>query len=327
MPASISRAGLLSGMIALSGGMLDALTKVTRYAPARTPVVFVGETGTGKSYFAEALHQASGRGGPFVDVTAQELAPELARSALFGHVAGAFTGADRKHVGYLAQAERGTLLLDDFHLMRRSVQAMLLRALERGVYRPVGAERDVPVTCRLTFGLGDEPARLVERGRMLQDLKSRLGFMVVRLPSLAERRADIPALAQRFLGLAPEETGVPAGPARFTPSALEALGAHHYPGNVRDLRELVREGYLHAVQAGSDVLGIEHLDESVWGALRVGRRRSREENRRLIQWALEAEGGNVARAAARIGAGRNAVREVKTSIRGCDEAPRSGSAL
>src|SRR5690242_3139436 len=248
-------------MIALSGGVLDAVTKVMRYAAARTPVVFVGETGTGKSCFAEALHQASGRTGPFVDVTAQELAPELAPSALFGHVAGAFTGADRKHVGYLAQAERGTLLLDDFHLMRRSMQAMLLRALERGLYRQLGAERDVPVTCRLVFGVGEEPARLVERGRMLQDLRSRLGFMVVRLPSLAERREEIPALAQRFLGLAPEETGVAPGPTRFTSSALEALSAHHYPGNVRDLRELVREGYLHAVQAGSTGLGIEHLDE------------------------------------------------------------------
>jgi psp operon transcriptional activator len=286
---------------------------VTRYAAARTPVVFVGETGTGKSYFAEVLHQASGRTGPFVDVTAQELAPELARSALFGHVAGAFTGADRKHVGYLAQAERGTLLLDDFHLMRRSVQAMLLRALERGVYRPVGAERDVPVTCRLAFGVGEEPARLVERRRMLQDLKSRLGFMVVRLPSLEERRDEIPALAQRFLGLTPDETGVPSGPAHFTPSALEALAAHHYPGNVRDLRELVREAYLHAVQAGSDVLGIEHLDESVWGALRVGRRRSREENRRLIEWALKAEGGSIARAARRVQAGRNTVRSISAS--------------
>jgi DNA-binding NtrC family response regulator len=310
-----TRPGVLSGMIALSGGMLDALTKVMRYGPARTPVVFVGETGTGKSYFAEALHQASGRTGPFVDVTALELAPELARSALFGHVAGAFTGADRKHLGYLAQGERGTLLLDDFHLMRRSVQAMLLRALERGVYRPLGAERDVPMTCRLVFGLGADPDELVARRKMLPDLRSRLGFMVVRLPSLAERRQEIPALAQRFLGLAPEETGVATGPARFTPSALEALGAHHYPGNVRDLRELVREGYLHAVQAGSNVLGIEHLDESVLGTLRVSRRRSREENRRAMEWALDVEKGNVARAAARIGAGRNAVREVKVSRR------------
>ncbi len=188
MPGVSTKVGLLSSVIALSGGMLDVLTKVTRYAPARSPVVFVGEPGTGKSLLAAAMHEASERLGPFVDVTAQELAPELARSALFGHVRGAFTGAERSHVGYLAQAERGTLLLDDFHLMGRSVQAMLLRAIERSAYRPVGAERDVPLSCRLVFGLGADPDRLVERRQMLPDLRGRLGFMVVRMPTLAERR-------------------------------------------------------------------------------------------------------------------------------------------
>src|SRR5258708_31903355 len=178
--------GVGSGMVGVSGGVLDAGTRVMRYGPARTPVVFVGETGTGKSYFAEALHQASRRTGPFVDVTAQELAPELARSALFGHVAGAFTGADRKHLGYLAQAERGTLLLDDFHLMRRSVQAMLLRALERGAYRPLGAERDVPGVCRLAFGVGEEPARLAAPHRPLPHPPTPLGATVLPLPPLSE---------------------------------------------------------------------------------------------------------------------------------------------
>src|SRR5690349_5664132 len=102
MPGVSTRVGLLSSVIALSSGMVDVLTKVTRYAPARSPVVFAGEPGTGKSLFAAVLHEMSGRTGPFVDITAQELAPDLARSALFGHVRGAFTGADRAHLGYLA---------------------------------------------------------------------------------------------------------------------------------------------------------------------------------------------------------------------------------
>jgi DNA-binding NtrC family response regulator len=109
-------------------------------------------------------------------------------------------------------------------------------------------------------------------------------------------------------------------PTRFTSAALEALGAHHYPGNVRDLRELVREGYLHGVQAGSAVLGVEHLDESVWGSVRVDRRRSREENRRLIEWALRAEGGNVARAARRLRASRNTVANVRATRSASHEA-------
>ncbi len=308
---SMSKAALLSGVIALSDGMLEAVRKVMRYAPARSPVVFVGEPGTGKSLFAAALHEASERTGPFVDVSALELAPDLARSALFGHVRGAFTGADRAHLGYLAQAERGTLLLDDFHLTRRSMQAMLLRAIERGVYRRVGAERDVPMTCRLVFGLGTDPDRLVEQRKMLPDLRSRLGFMVVHMPTLAERREEIPALAARFLALAPQDTGVANGPAQFSANAITALTVHHYPANVRDLRELVREGYLHAVQMGSAVLGIEHLDESVWAALRVSRQRSRDENHQLIEWALEAEAGNVTRVARRLRASRHTVAEVK----------------
>ncbi len=302
---------LLSSVVALSSDMLDVLTRVLRYAPARSPVVFVGEPGTGKSLFAAVLHELSERTGPFVDVTAQELAPELARSALFGHVRGAFTGAERSHLGYLAQAERGTLLLDDFHLMRRSVQAMLLRAIERNAYRPVGAERDVPMTCRLVFGLGTHPDRLVEQRKMLPDLRSRLGFMVVRLPPLADRREEIPSLAARFLSLAPEDTGVAGGPTQFAPSALGALTVHYYPANIRDLRELVREGYLHARQTSSALLGIEHLDSSIWAGAVVDRRRSREENRRLIIWALEAEHGNVLRAARRLGVSKNTVKAVR----------------
>jgi len=304
----VARVHLLSSVIALSSGMLDVLTRVMRYAAARSPVVFVGEPGTGKSLFAAVLHEASERPGPFVEVSAQELAPELTRSALFGHVRGAFTGAERAHVGYLAQAERGTLLLDDFHLMRRSVQAMLLRAIERNAYRPVGAERDVPMTCRLVFGLGRDPGRLVAQRRMLPDLRSRLGFMVVKLPPLAERREEIPPLAAHFLSRAPEDLGVAGGPTEFSPTAIAALTVHPYPANVRDLRELVREGYLHARQIGSAVLGVEHLDGSIWA---VQRGRNREENRRLITWALEAERGNVLRAARRVGVSKNTVKAVR----------------
>lgn len=305
------RAGLLTSAIALSAGMVDVLERVARYGPARTPVVFVGAVGTGKSHFARALHEASGRTGAFVDVTAQEFGRDLALSQLFGHIRGAFTGADRAHVGYFGQAERGTLLLDDFHLLHRSQQAMLLRVLEQGAYRPLGAERDVPLGCRVVVGLGDEPDTLVERGRMLADLRSRLGFMIVRMPPLAERSAEVPVLAALFLSRAPEDTGVPNGPSQFTPAALAILMDHQYSGNVRELRELVKEAYLHAVQDGSAQLGAEHLDPSVGRGRRYDRAMSWEEKRRLIDVALAAERGNVTRAARRVGASRNTVLAVR----------------
>ena len=314
MAALSAKAGLLTGAIAVSAGMVDVLERVARYGPARTPVVFVGAVGTGKSHFAHALHEASRRPGAFVDVTAQEFGRDLALSQLFGHVRGAFTGADRAHVGYFGQAERGTLLLDDFHLLHRSQQAMLLRALEHNVYRPIGAERDVPLGCRVAVGMGEEPDRLVERGRMLADLRSRLGFMFVRMPPLSERREEVSVLAAHFLSRAPEDTGVSNGPSGFTPSAVAALVEHQYSGNVRELRELVREAYLHAVQTRSTLVGVEHLDPSVWGELRVGRRRRPEENRRLIEWALRVERGNIAGAARRIGASRNTVARLKSQL-------------
>ncbi|HET7790725.1 MAG TPA: sigma 54-interacting transcriptional regulator, partial [Gemmatimonadales bacterium] len=166
---------ILNTAIAASEGTIRALERIHQYARAGTPVVFVGETGTGKSYFARGLHEASGRRGPFLDVTAGELDPGLALSQLFGHVRGSFTGAVGSRPGLLAEAAGGTLLLDDFHLMKRSLQAMLLRALERRVFHPVGSDRDVPLACRIVVGMSTAPDLLVARRRLLPDLRFRLG--------------------------------------------------------------------------------------------------------------------------------------------------------
>jgi DNA-binding NtrC family response regulator len=138
--------------------------------------------------------------------------------------------------------------------------------------------------------------------------------MIVRLPPLDQRQDEVPLLAARFLERAPEETGVMGGPSRFTPDALAALVAHHYAGNVRELRELVWEGYLHAVQVRSAVLSLEHLDAAVMGEMRYDRRRSPEERRRAVEWALTAEGGNIARAARRVGVSRNTVKALRAPL-------------
>src|SRR6266498_2333656 len=131
------RAGLLEKAVVVSGAMAEVLGQIRLFAPAET-VVFEGATGTGKSYLAEALHEASGRRGAFIDVSAGEFEPGLALDQLFGHVRGAFTGAMSRHRGLFAEAEGGTLLIDEFHLLSRGQQAMLIRALERRVYRPIG---------------------------------------------------------------------------------------------------------------------------------------------------------------------------------------------
>src|SRR5438128_1339657 len=162
-------------VIALSPGMTEVLHRIHQYADASTPVVLVGETGTGKSFFARLLHQVGGRSGRFSDGTGGEIQESLAHDELFGHVRGSFTGAVQRRAGLLADASGGTLLLDDFHLLPRAEQAMLLRALEAGVYRPVGADRDVPVTCRLVVGSQRNLDDLVASGDMLADLRYRLG--------------------------------------------------------------------------------------------------------------------------------------------------------
>src|SRR5207249_9091272 len=189
------------------------------------------------SYLAQALHEASGRRGAFVDVSAGEFEAGLALDQFFGHVRGAFTGALSRHRGLFAEAEGGTLLIDEFQLLHRSQQAMLIRALERRMYRPIGYERDLPVTCSVVVGVEDSLDRLVSTGRMRANLRSRLGHCIVSVPTLDARRDEIAPLAQYFLSQCPAATHAADGPARFAPDALGVLEVANYPANLRDLRE------------------------------------------------------------------------------------------
>ena len=306
-------ANLLQDAVAVSGVMAAVLGQIHLFAPAET-VVFEGATGTGKSYLAHALHEASGRRGPFVDVSAGEFEPGLALDQLFGHVRGAFTGAMSRHRGLFAEAEGGTLLIDEFHLLRRSQQAMLIRALERRVYRPIGYERDVPVTCAVVVGVEEGLDRLVGRGRMRANLRSRLGQCVVRVPTLDERRDEIASLAHQFLRQCPAVTHAADGPTGFARDTLSMLEVANYPANLRDLREVVKAGYLRA--RGRHEVGLEHLPEWVRIPLRYDRRLDRETKLRLAEWALRASGGHVGEAAARIGAHRNTVSALTAGLRG-----------
>jgi two-component system response regulator GlrR len=280
------------------------LRGVDWYAHARTPLVLVGATGTGKTTLAELIHALSGRAGALTVHTAGEFDQNLERSQVFGHERGAFTGAAARHIGILEAAGDGTLLLDDFHHLRRSTQTLLLRVLDHGAFRRLGGSRDLPVRCRLMFGLLVRPDVLVERGRLLAELRFRLGYSMIALPALSARRDDIPALAVLFLERCADETGV-RGPTRFAPEAMALLQAAAWPGNVRQLELVVRDAYLRA--RTSEVIRPSHLSSLVDLPLRFVRRGDPATNRRAVRVALEVSHGKIGGAAKLLRTSRNTI--------------------
>jgi DNA-binding NtrC family response regulator len=299
--------------------MLDALRAVHSYAPAATPVLLVGETGTGKSCIARLLHDLSGRPGAFRDISAGELEPNLAADQLFGHVAGSFTGARGRRAGLIADAANGTLLLDDFHLLPRQMQYLLLRPFDRRLYRAVGLDSDAPLSCRLVVGLGEDPDALVARGKMLKDLRYRLEYCMIRLPRLEERREEIALFAEHFLAQCRDETGVVDGPTGFSPEVLTVLEAGRYPGNLRDLKGRVRAAYLLA--RGETAIRFEHLPPVAQQSLAFDVHADRQAKLRIVAWALRRTDGHVGKAAELLHVHRNTVRALSGEVKGRGTGP------
>ena len=219
---------------------------------------------------------------------------------LFGHVQGAYTDARRVRPGRIATAGNGTLLLDDVQNLDLGVQKQLLQVLDRGTYSPVGSDRVLTVACRVILAMADDPDELVRRGVLLKDLRYRFGMCGIRVPTLRERRAEIPLLAKRFLDACPRETKV-QGPTRFQHRALARLGDGEYPGNVRQLHGFVVYAYLMAAAIGVEDVRVEHLPEGLCSDLRYERRGDPAVNQRVMQRALEKTGGNAGAAARLLG--------------------------
>jgi psp operon transcriptional activator len=215
-----------------------ALAHVSRVAPLERPVLVIGERGTGKELIAARLHYLSRRWDrPFVKVNCAALPESLLDSELFGHEAGAFTGATRRQIGRIEQADGGTLFLDEIATASPAVQEKLLRAVEYGEIERVGG-RTATVDVRVIGATnGDLPA-LAEAGRFRADLLDRLAFDVVTLPPLRARPEDVALLADHFALSMARELGRSVFPG-FTDAALEALQGHDWPGNVRELRNAV----------------------------------------------------------------------------------------
>ncbi len=207
--------------------MMQLLHEAELHAASNIPILVTGETGTGKELIARAVHRVSRRAsGPFVPVNMLALSPTLFESEFFGHIKGAFTGAERDKVGYLGKAAGGTLFLDEIGDLSLDIQGKLLRILQEGEYTPVGDTRAKAADVRFVAATNQDLEKLVSLRKFRKDLFYRLQFAHLEIPRLAERRGDIPLLTDHFL----------KGATRLSEEAGGALDAHDWPGNVRELR-------------------------------------------------------------------------------------------
>jgi len=229
-----------------SNNFLEVLEQVSMLAPLEKPVLVVGERGTGKELIASRLHYLSDRWqGPFISLNCAALNENLLDSELFGHEAGAFTGAQKRHLGRFERADGGTLFLDELATAPMLVQEKLLRVIEYGQLERVGGNHALQVNVRLVCATNEDLPALAAAGKFRADLLDRLAFDVVQLPPLRERRSDILVMAEHFAIQMCRELGLPLFPG-FTPEAQETLLAYQWPGNVRELKNVVeRSVYRH----------------------------------------------------------------------------------
>ena len=319
-------------LIGTTPAMRALFRAIGRLAQAPLSVLITGETGTGKELVARALHRESPRAHrPFVALNTAAIPAELLESELFGHEAGAFTGATRRHPGRFEQADGGTLFLDEIGDMPLPLQTRLLRVLAEGEFFRVGGRELIRVDVRVIAATHQDLEQLVGEGKFRADLLHRLDVVRLRLPPLRERREDVPRLAERFLAAAARKFDAPAK--RLGKPAIERLLAHDWPGNVRELENLC---WRLAALAPGDSIGAADIDAALpatvvgsvarsaatvddWDArladwaraqLAAGREdihgAARERfDRALLEAALEHTGGRRAEAAARLGLGRN----------------------
>ena len=230
------------GIIGNSEAIQETCQLARRVAPTHSTILIQGETGTGKELIARAIHDISACAGAFVPINCGTISPELLESELFGHVKGAFTGAQSSREGLFVYANEGTLFLDEIGEMPLQMQSKLLRVLEERVVRPVGSEREMPFNGRVVAATNKNLAQEVSEGSFREDLFYRLNVLPIDMPPLRARITDIPALVEYFSDSLARELGVPA--VEFTHADFVRLQQYHWPGNVRELKNLMERTLL-----------------------------------------------------------------------------------
>ncbi|HEU4821403.1 MAG TPA: phage shock protein operon transcriptional activator [Qipengyuania sp.] len=225
--------------IGQSGAFLDAVERTSRAAPMQRPVLIIGERGTGKELIAERLHRLSSRWGePLITMNCAALPETLIEAELFGHEAGAFTGATRTRAGRFEEADKGTLFLDELGTLSMGAQERLLRAVEYGEVTRIGSSRPIQVNVRIVAATNEDLPAKAERGHFRADLLDRLSFEVITLPPLRVREGDVEVLSDYFGRRMAAELGWEAWPG-FAGHVARELVDYPWPGNVRELRNAV----------------------------------------------------------------------------------------
>jgi transcriptional regulator with GAF, ATPase, and Fis domain/Tfp pilus assembly protein PilF len=294
-------------VISQSREMASILNLIAKVGDSDATLLFMGETGTGKGLLAQVVHETSKRrDAAFVQVNCAALPENLLESELFGYVHGAFTGANRDKSGLFEEAEGGTIFLDEIEKVPESVQAKLLHVLDRSEIRPVGATRSKKVNARVICATGCDLRDRIKEGRFLEDLFYRLNDITIRVPSLRERREDIPVLAQHFFGVFSRQ--MERTPKGFAPEVLRLFLEYEWRGNVRELEKVVKR--MVVLAEDGDTLGVDLLpaefqgrtrEPEVRGAPRLLRSNISQLEKRMIADALDRNRWNKAKVARELG--------------------------
>jgi len=305
-------------LVGQSEVMRELFADIRRVAPFNVSVLIEGETGTGKELVAEALHRFGSRSsGPFVVFDCSAVAPNLVESEIFGHVAGAFTGASSTRMGLFQQAHRGTIFLDELGELPKELQPKLLRVLERGEVRRLGATRSERVDLRENAATNRNLIDEIERGNFREDLFFRVAGAHLHVPPLRDREGDLELLMEHFLAQQSPSRGLEDVP----PHAWELFRSHHWPGNVRELKNAVQrllvtpDRPLPHADACSPVSRRSTLRPEQSGKhplpLREARRAASERfEQSYLRMALETANNNVTRAAAIAGVSRQMIQKL-----------------
>jgi transcriptional regulator with PAS, ATPase and Fis domain len=245
-------------MIGHSVPMRRLMNLIDRTASSNLPTIITGETGTGKEITAREIHDRSARKGPFVPVNCAAIAESLFESELFGHEKGSFTGADRRRQGHIERANGGTLFLDEITEMRGDAQAKLLRVIEEKTVLPVGATEEIPIDVRFLAASNRSPDRAIVEGRLREDLYYRLNGLSIQLPPLRERSDDLPLLIDYFIAKANRDHRRRVQ--GMDDKCRQALGKYHWPGNIRQLHNVIESAVL---LAPSNQISVNELPEEI----------------------------------------------------------------